>query len=360
MATIRNLESKYLHIPLGKGRGGSGATGVDFILVEMTSSDGLIGTGFTFALTGGGTSVKTYLDDTAAPVVLNTKLQEWDKHWHTLWDKHQRMGNGNGLLALSAIDIAVWDIRAKEQNLPLYHLLGAQRETMPIYGSGRATHGMTTTELIEGALSYKEEGYRAIKLRAGALGIAKDVKRIQAVREAVGDDFDIMVDCNERLTYPEALQLGRHLEELNIYWMEEPLPAGDINGHQRLAEQLRIPIAVGEHLHGRFEFVNYIKQNAASIFQPDVPLVGGISEWNRIANITEGHGYVLTPHFLPEFHIQLGLSAKNCISIEHFPLIDDILLETLQIENGVAIPPNRSGHGLQWDREKIDYYQKLL
>jgi L-alanine-DL-glutamate epimerase-like enolase superfamily enzyme len=360
MTVINQIQSNYLQIPLGSGRGGSGATAVEFILVEMTTNEGLVGTGFTFALTGGGTSVKTYIDDTITPFLVNTNLLDWDKNWHILWDKHQRMGNGNGLLGLSAIDIAIWDIRSKERELPLYQLLGAQRDKMPIYGSGRATHGMTTEELIAGSLSYKEEGYKAIKLRAGALGIKEDINRIQAVREAVGNNIDIMVDCNERLTYPEALQLGRHLEECDIFWMEEPLPAGDIEGHKRLAEQLRVPIAVGEHLHGRFDFINYMKQHAASIYQPDVPLVGGVSEWIRIANITEGFGCVLTPHFLPEFHIQLGLATKNCLSIEHFPLIDDILQETLKIENGFAVPPTRSGHGMLWDLEKIKYYQKSI
>lgn len=355
---IQAVDTKYLKVPLGAGRGGSGVSEVEFIYVEIITNESIIGNGFTFALTGGGESVKTYIDTTLKPFLIDTKIIDWDKHWHTLWDKHQRMGNGNGLLGLSAIDIAVWDIRAKEKNLPLYRLLGPQRYEMPIYGSGRATHSMSIEELIEGTISYIKEGYKAVKLRAGAFGIHEDIKRIRAVREAIGHDVDIMIDCNERLNYPDALYLGKKLEELDIYWMEEPLPSGDIEGHKRLSEALRIPIAVGEHLHGRFDFVNYVKQNAATIFQPDVPLVGGVSEWLRISNITEGFGCVLTPHFLPEFHIQLALSTKNCISIEHFPLIDDILGETLSVENGVAIPPERVGHGMLWDIEKINFYQK--
>jgi L-alanine-DL-glutamate epimerase-like enolase superfamily enzyme len=355
---IKSIETSYSKIPLGSGRGGSGATEVEFIFVELITTEGIHGTGFTFALTGGGTSVKKYIDDTIKPFLLGKKIIDWDKHWHTLWDKHQRMGNGNGLLGLSAIDIAVWDIRSKQNNLPLFKLLGKQRDAMPIYGSGRATHGMSTEQLIEGSLSYVSEGYKAIKLRAGSLGIREDIKRIRAVREAVGYDIDIMVDCNERLTFPEALKLGRHLEEMDIYWMEEPLPSGDIAGHKRLAEQLKVPVAVGEHLHGRFDYVNYIKQDAATIFQPDVPLVGGITEWIRISHITEGFGCVLTPHFLPEFHIQLGLATKNCISIEHFPLIDEILEETLTIKGGLAFPPDRTGHGMLWNIDKIKYFEE--
>lgn len=353
---IKSIKTIYSKIPLGAGRGGSGATEAEFILVELSTAEGITGTGFTFALTGGGSSVKKYIDDTLKPFLLNKKLLDWDRHWHVLWDKHQRMGNGNGLLGLSALDIAIWDIRSKQQGLPLYELLGKQRDAMPIYGSGRATHGMSTEQLVEGALSYVAEGYQAIKLRAGSLGLREDLRRIRAVREAVGNDIDMMIDCNERLTYPDAVKLGRHLEDLDIYWLEEPLPAGDIEGHRRLAAQIKIPLAVGEHLHGRFDYVNYIKPNAATIYMPDVPLVGGISEWIRISHITEGFGCVLTPHFLPEFHIQVGLATKNCISIEHFPLIDEILEETLTIKNGLAYPPNRPGHGMLWNKEKIKYY----
>lgn len=298
---IKNIETIYSRIPLGAGKGGSGSTEVEFIFVELLTTEGITGTGFTFTLTGGGTSVKKYIDDTIKPFLLNAKVMDWDRHWHTLWNKHQRMGNGNGLLGLSAIDIAVWDIRAKQKNSPLFELLGQQREGISIYGSGRATHDMSTEQLIEGALSYVSEGYQAIKLRAGLLEVKEDVKRIQAVKDVAGKDLDIMVDCNERLVYPDALKLGRHLEEMDIYWMEEPLPSWDIEGHKRLAEQIKVPIAVGEHLHGRFDYVNYIKQNAATIYQPDIPLVGGVTEWIRISNITEGFGCVLTPHFYQSF-----------------------------------------------------------
>lgn len=216
---------------------------------------------------------------------------------------------------------------------------------------------MSIEQLIEGALAYKEEGYSSVKLRAGALGLQEDVKRIAAVRKAVGDDMQIMVDCNERLNYAEALWLGRQLEKLDVYWIEEPLPSDDVAGHKRLAENLQLAIAVGEHLQGRFEFAQYIRQGAASIFQPDAPLVGGISEWKRIATITEAFGGSVSPHFLPELHIHLAASSKNCISIEHFPLIDDLLEETLVAENGYMTPPDRPGHGIKWDTEKIGFYQ---
>jgi L-alanine-DL-glutamate epimerase-like enolase superfamily enzyme len=344
---------------LGQGRGGSGATQVELIIVTLRLDNGNTGTGFTYALTGGGTSIKALIDDTLSEQVVGSSLLEWDAKWHQLWHMTHRLGRGVALPAISAIDIAVWDAKARESQLPLYQLLGAIRDEVPVYGSGRATHSMTTEQLIEGAQSYIAEGYKAIKLRAGAFSLAEDVQRISTVRQAVGPDIQIMIDCNERLNYADALWLGKKLADLDIYWMEEPLAADDVLGHKRLAEQLNLNIAVGEHLQGRFEFVQYIDQRAASILQPDAPLVGGISEWKRIATIAEGFGLSISPHFLPELHIHLAASTNNCISIEHFPLIDDVLETTLQAHNGYMRVPQTPGHGIQWDEEKLEYYEKL-
>jgi L-alanine-DL-glutamate epimerase-like enolase superfamily enzyme len=353
---IEYIESKLIKIPLGQGRGGSGATEVEVILVEVCSNEGLKGTGFSYALTGGGSSIKKMIDDTLTPFLLGKEEKDWDKIWYQIWDKTHRLGKGVSLPSLSALDIAVWDLRGKISGKPLYELLGAQKEKVFIYGSGRATHGMSIDQLIEGALSYQEEGYTSVKLRAGALGLNEDIKRIHAVRNHV-PDMQIMVDCNERFHYADALWFGKHLEQLDIYWMEEPLVSDDVEGHRRLAEQLKMNIAVGEHLQGRFEFVQYLQKGAASIFQPDAPLVGGISEWKRIATIAEGFGVLVSPHFLPELHVHLAASTTNCISIEHFPLIDEVLGETLKIENGYAVPPERPGHGMVWDWEKIKNYE---
>nr|WP_255437726.1 mandelate racemase/muconate lactonizing enzyme family protein [Thalassobacillus sp. CUG 92003] len=327
-------------------------------MVECRTKDGITGTGFSYALTGGGSAIKALIDDTLQGLVLDTDILQWDRVWHQLYQRTHRLGRGVSLPAISAIDIAMWDIKGKVAGLPLYQLLGQQQEKVLVYGSGRANHQMTTEELIEGALVYKEEGYSSIKLRAGALGLEEDVRRIKAVKQEIGE-MRIMVDCNERLNYEEALWLGQQLQDLDVFWMEEPLISENVTGHKKLAEKLNMPIAVGEHLHGRFEFVNYIENNSASIFQPDCPLVGGISEWKRIATIAEGFGLSISPHFLPELHIHLAASTTNCISIEHFPLIDDVLEETLTIKNGYGVLPEAAGHSIKWDAEKIDYYQKL-
>lgn len=350
---ITQVRTTWSRLPLGAGRGGSGATKVDLLVVEVTDSDGATGTGFTYALTGGAEAVHALLVGPFADFARGTRLDHWPQTWQRIWDDTHRLGRGMALAALSALDIAVWDLRARRADLPLFRFLGAHRDTVEIYGSGRATHAMSTEQLVEGARSYAAEGFGAIKLRVGARPAAEDIERVSEVRQAVGS-LRIMVDCNERLDLPTAQWMSRQLRDLDVFWMEEPLRSDDVTGHATLARSAGIPIAVGEHLHGRFEFATYLQAGAATVLQPDVPLTGGVSEWLRIAAIAESHGATLSPHFLPELHVHLAAATPNCPYVEHFPLIDGVLLETLDIIDGVVSPPDRPGHGLAWDHDALD------
>jgi L-alanine-DL-glutamate epimerase-like enolase superfamily enzyme len=353
VSRIDRIESAWHKIPLGSGRGGSGATELDLVLVTLTDADGATGLGFTFGLTGGAGAAKHLIDNDLTELVSGTPLDHWPATWEAAWARTHRLGKGHSLPALSALDLAVHDLEAKRRGLPLYRHLGAHADTVEIYGSGRATHQMDVAELIEGTQRYMADGLRAVKLRAGALGVEEDVARIAAVRDAVGDGVRLMVDCNERLDLPTALWFARQLTELGVYWLEEPLRSDDVEGHRRLAEQTGLPIAVGEHLLGRFEFAQYLHRGAATVLQPDPPLAGGVTEWRRISAIAEAASAYLAPHFLPELNIHLAASVPNCPYVEHFPLIDDVLLETIEIRNGRAVPPERPGHGLRFDPDAL-------
>jgi L-alanine-DL-glutamate epimerase-like enolase superfamily enzyme len=354
MPTITSVSTTWSRVPLGAGRGGSGATKVDLLLVTVTDDEGAIGTGFTYALTGGADGVHALLTGTVRDQVLGTQPDHWPQVWQRIWDDTHRLGRGLAVPALSAVDIAVWDLRARRANLPLFRFLGAHHDDVEVYGSGRATHAMSVEQLIDGTRSYVDEGYHAVKLRIGARRAEEDVERVRAVREAVGDGVRIMIDCNERLDLPTAHWVGARLADVGVYWLEEPLRSDDVAGHASLAAGVAVPVAVGEHLHGRFEFAAYLRAGAASVLQPDVPLTGGVTEWLRISAIAEAFGAVLSPHFLPELHVHLAAAVPNCTYIEHFPLIDDVLLETLPIKNGRVAPPERPGHGMLWNHDALD------
>lgn len=216
---------------------------------------------------------------------------------------------------------------------------------------------MTDAEFVDGAVSYVGEGYRAVKLRAGALGIERDVARVSAVRAAVGPDVQLMVDCNERLDLARAHRFARRLGDLDVTWLEEPLRSDDVDGHAQLAARSPVPIAVGEHLQGRFEAKQYLDRQAAAVLMPDAPLTGGVSEWQRIAVLAEASSVAVSPHFLPELHIHLAAAAPAATFVEHFPLLDGLLEDTLIIRNGVAEPPGRPGHGIRWDESALSRFE---
>jgi L-alanine-DL-glutamate epimerase-like enolase superfamily enzyme len=353
VSNIRSLDAALLRVPFATARGGSGASEVEVVRVLIGDDDGVVGSGFTYALGGGGAAVHRLIESTLREWVLGSHLSAWPQTWRQVWTRTHRLGRGVAVPALSALDIAVWDLRAQAQGLPLYRLLGAEHQWLPAYGSGRATNAMSVDELLAGTQAYLDEGYRAVKLRVGGRSVEEEAARVWAIREHFGPDLRIMVDCNERLDYPDALWLGRRLSDLAVYWLEEPLVADDVAGHRRLAQKLDLSIAAGEHLMGRFEFAAYLQAGAASVLQPDAALVGGVTEWMRIATVAETFGVTVTPHLLPELHVHVGLAAGSCSYIEHFPLLDDLFTESLSAVDGVMTAPDRAGHGILWDEAAV-------
>lgn len=357
-ARIVRVETRLLEVPLGAARGGSGATQLEVVHAIVTDSDGAAGTGFTYNLGTGAVGVLALIDRLHGRALLASSTSHWDRIWHELRGSTHRMGRGASMLAVSALDIAVWDLRGRRVGRSLAYLLGAHRDSVPVYGSGRATHTMSDQELVDGSATYVAEGYRAVKLRVGVHGIARDVARVAAVRAAVGDDVDIMVDCNERYDFAGAKSLAERLAPLGVTWLEEPLPAGNVHGHRLLSAASPIPIAAGEHLQGREQFAAYVAADAASILMPDAPITGGVSEWMRIAVLADANGLQVSPHFLPELHVHLAAATPSITWIEHFPLIDDLLQETLSIKNGHAAVPVLPGHGIAWDTEAVEFHTK--
>jgi L-alanine-DL-glutamate epimerase-like enolase superfamily enzyme len=354
---IAGLDAVLLRVPMSPTWAAHGVTHLEVVHVTVTDGEGGTGTGFTFSISGGAEAMYTLVDGLLREAAVGTELERWDRRWHDLWDRTHRLGRGVALPALSAVDIAVWDLRARRAGPPLYRLLGAYRDEVPVYASLGGMHAMDAREVVDTAVSYLERGFDAVKLFCGARRPEEDVERVAAVRDAVGPGARVMVDCNERLDQPTALWFGRRLAELGVYWLEEPLASDDVAGHARLANRLGVPIAVGEHLQGRFEFAEYLRHGAAAVVQPDTPLMGGISECLRVAVLADAHGARLCPHFLPELHVHVVAAVRAGGYVEHFPLLDPLLEETLQVAGGVVRPPDRPGHGLLWSRPALERFR---
>jgi L-alanine-DL-glutamate epimerase-like enolase superfamily enzyme len=180
------------------------------------------------------------------------------------------------------------------------------------------------------------------------------VARLTAVRNAVGDSFEIMVDANQRFSLSEALRRADAYAALGIAWFEEPLPADDLIGHQRLAAASAVPIAVGESLYSPSQFAAYIQSGACSIVQVDVARIGGITPWLKVAHLAECHNLQVAPHFLMELHVSLTAAVTNAAWVEYIPQLDAVADSRVKIEGGFAVAPDAPGLGVDWRWDEIE------
>ena len=214
--------------------------------------------------------------------------------------------------------------------------------------------------LVDQTLQAKAEGFRGAKIKIGRPHVSEDVARLSAVREAVGTSFDIMTDANQGLHRPESVRRARAFEGLDLAWLEEPLPAEDISGHQQLRAHTGIPVAVGESLYHPMQFRQYLEAGACSIVQPDVARIGGITPWIKTAHLAETFDVPVCPHFLMELHVSLCAAVPNAAWVEYIPQLDDITTSRLRNEEGYALPPETSGLGIEWDWEAIAARQSVF
>ncbi|MEM6986570.1 MAG: mandelate racemase/muconate lactonizing enzyme family protein [Pseudomonadota bacterium] len=252
-------------------------------------------------------------------------------------------------LALAAIDTALWDLRCLKAGRPLWQLAGGAKPGVSLYSTEGGWLHLETHELIADAIEVQNRGFRGAKVKIGKPKAGDDRERLTALREAVGEGFDIMVDANQCFSLPGAMRRVAALEEADIAWFEEPLPADDIDVHRRLAQQCAVPIAVGESLYSLAQFKDYLQAGACSIVQADVARVGGITPWLKVAHLAEAYNVPICPHFLMELHVSLCCAVTNSPWLEYIPQLDAITSSRLQIENGYAVAPMAPGLGIDWD-----------
>jgi len=224
---------------------------------------------------------------------------------------------------------------------------------VPLYTTEGGWLHIETTELVADALRAKADGFGGSKIKVGRPP-KEDVARLTAVRQAVGDTFEIMVDGNQGAAVDEAIRRARLYEPIDLAWYEEPLPAEDLGGHIRLSASTSLPIAVGESIYSLQHFREYLQRDAASIIQVDVARIGGITPWLKVAHLAEAFNVAVSPHFLMELHVSLVAAIPNGRWVEYIPQLDSLTLERMRIENGRAIPSDSPGLGIAWDFAAID------
>jgi D-arabinonate dehydratase len=261
----------------------------------------------------------------------------------------------------SAIDIALWDLKGKAARMAVMELLSVHSTRLRCYATGGYYRkGQTTVDLVREMCGYVEKGFTAIKLKVGKLGGREDAARMKAVREAVGEDVDLLLDANGG--WPDAataISAMRRLEEYRPYWIEEPVRADNVHAMVRIADALDTPVATGELESTRWAFADLIERGAADIVQPDATVVGGVGEWMKVAHMAASFDIPVAPHYNWDIHSQLVAAIPNGIFVEYFmresgvKMFDDLLEAPLHAEEGYLTPRQEPGFGIRFRPEKV-------
>jgi L-alanine-DL-glutamate epimerase-like enolase superfamily enzyme len=324
-------------------------------MMRIFCDDGSEGTGYSYTIGNGGSSVIAMLRDHLAPRLLGKNADMVEQIWKDLFFfTHATSVGAITSVALCVVDTALWDRRCRAAGLPLHVMAGGAQHRIAVYDTDGGWLHLKPGEVVENALAAKAKGFRAVKIKIGRPNLAEDVARLTAVRKALGPSYEIMTDANQGFTVSEAIRRARHYEALDIAWFEEPLPAEDLNGHVLLSQSTTVPIAIGESLYHPAHFREYLQRGACNIVQVDVGRIGGITPWLKVAHLAETFNVQVCPHYLMEIHLGLCCAVPNATWLEHIPQLDEITQSRIPIEDGYAVPSTQPGLGIDWDWKAIE------
>lgn len=287
-----------------------------------------------------------------------------EKLWAKMWVPKLVGRRGMTTRSLSAIDIALWDIKAKKAGLPLYKLLGGARSSIPVYAAGGYyQRGKDLKALEEEMAEYVESGVKAVKMKVGAVDMKTDARRVEAVRRTIGPDVKLMVDANCAYSAIDAIRFAKMIEPYDPYWFEEPVEPDDYDGMREISRKTFIPIAAGENEYTRYGFSDLIHRAGVRILNADVYIAGGITEFMKIAAIAQANGCEIAPHGNHTVHAHLTCAVPNSLILEYYPKrFDDVgqQIYTHQLtinEDGTVSVPEVPGHGFEPNYEALEPYR---
>lgn len=329
------------------------------ILVFVHCDSGIVGENLIFTLNARRTRVLQSMVEEMADLVIGRDAGHIAGFWARAWRDINFLGHkGVPVVGISALDGALWDALGKMSNLPIYRILGGAQDRVPVYHSGGLWLSSSDKELVAEAERFAAAGFRAMKMRLGSPEPATDVARVRAVRTAIGPKIKLMADANQGLTESQAIRLGRALEEFDLTWFEEPLPAWDLDGLARVAAALDTPIASGETEYTRYGFRRMLELRAADILMPDLQRVGGVSEFIRVGHMAESYDIPVSSHLFPETSLQVLGALANTIYLEYMPWFSKLYNETIKFAEGQAIVPERPGWGFTFNQDYVSHLER--
>lgn len=328
-------------------------------LVKIETDEGITGIGL-----GSEGAIAEATIRHLTPMLIGEDPIDVERLWHKMWVPKLIGRRGMTTRAISAIDIGLWDIRAKVAGMPLYKMLGGFRDRVPTYiAGGYYEEGKGLRELADEMIVNVEMGARAIKMKIGGVSIREDVERVKTVREAVGPDVKVLVDANCAYRYYEAIRIAKRIEEFDVYWFEEPVGADDYEGHRKLAEATSIPIATGENEYTRYGFRDLIAHNSAAILNADAKILGGVTEFMKVAALAQAHDLDIAPHGSQDIHVHLVAAISNGLILEFYrdsvdPMWGKMYHHTLRVnDDGTVSPPDVPGIGVDPNYEALEPFR---
>lgn len=367
---ITDVQSAVVSVPLREPTAFATTVVIarEYVLAWVETDEGLRGLGFTVGgrYAGEGHLIHTAIQHNLKHLVIGDDPFAVERLWERMFQTTLLMGRRGAVLrAMSALDIALWDIIAKAAGRPLYQLLGGYRDQVPAYASGGYyREGKGLDGLAAEMERYVAMGFTAVKMKIGRLDPREDAERVRVARETVGPGVRLAVDANN--AWPDAasaIRAARLLEKYDIWWLEEPVMPDNIPASAEVAAALDVPVATGEIEATRWGFRELLERRAADILQPDATVAGGVTEWMKIAHMAAGWDVPVAPHWMANLHVHLLAAVPNGLTVEVFVLEEDVLnferivQEPLQPVKGMIRVPQRPGHGVELDDQAVARYR---
>ena len=325
-------------------------------LVQVETDQGITGLG---SCSGNGELIEVIIAKVLRPLVIGMDPTEIEQIWDRAYVRggHKEFGTrGIGIVALSGIDIALWDILGKFRGVPVYQLLGGKyRDKVPVYAT--ALYPEEPSKVAKRASAFAGQGFHGVKIKVG-FDLNQDINIVRAVRRELGQDFRIMTDANQGYSLDVALKAAEAFSNSDVFWLEEPLFVEDIEGHVQLREKGKVPVAVGENLNTYYAFENFVARGAVDFLQPDVARAGGISEIRKIAALAARYDVSVSFHtwgdavaLAASLHLSAALKECGVMELDYTynPLRAELLKEPRVVKNGFMTPPDNPGLGVELD-----------